>query len=274
MTRDAYQNEKAIENRWIHNLGGRAWHIIGTHSRESRTNIGVEVAPELNSWNQRADNHLNIGNRIHGGAIRFFVNRHNRPRLVYVKPFSYITEILFRNEQGGEIKRRVNVLQIMVGNSGNTDALLPRVGVALHLGQKKEKEWLDAFFLELEPTITPLLREVPVRLPTDMDKITDLQLAHAFITEGMKRADTLISKAASQFVVAFAFEGKDKFYFASDNLLELPTGHIIHITLSGHASNMPPSVLSYDYSFLLMPLRWDDMSLVKSEEELSTVEEL
>ena len=221
-----------------------------------------------NSWGQHLAGYSNHRYGAHGGAVRFFIEGHRRPKLVYVSSLPRVVELRFRNEKGQVTKKNINFLTLSVGNEGKSDAAEPKVGVVLYPPPKPEKtKWLPAVSVNLEFGGNLKFREVLVK--TDSEP-SEEQLAYALVTDGLKRIDTLMSEGASLLVLAFAFQDSQNFYFGSDDITCFPFVGTLKVALTGHAKGVPTVALSYDYSFVLSVHAWNDMSLLTTEEDLYT----
>ena len=222
--------------------------------------LGVRV----NAWGEHPADYLDNRYDLHGGLVRFFIKRWNRPKMVYISSSSRIFELRFRNEKDQVIKRKINFLTLYVGNKGKSDALKPRIGLALE-GEKQK--WASAMFSDFVTSGLPF-REILVKTDEDLELISEPQLAYELVANGLRHADSLMKTWANTFIIAFAFQDSKQFYFASENLAPMPLGEkTVKVTLSGHARNMPPMRLSYNFNFLLTLENWKDMSIATTEEE-------
>lgn len=148
-----------------------------------------------------------------------------------------------------------------MANKGHSDALRPRIAVALNLSSsEKEREWTEGFFVDSEAKNLDL-RELPVEAD-DPSKTSEKQFAYSLVTNGLTHADTLMRETAAPFIIAFAFQEGKSFYFASDNIVPVPLGRVWPIVLTGRASGM---VLSHDYDFLLEAVYWNDLKIIKTD---------
>lgn len=109
-------------------------------------------------------------------------------------------------------------------------------------------------------------QEILVQTDRDFESISEHQLAYALVTNGLKHAETLMKKTGSTFVIAFAFEGSEAFYFATDNIVPIRTEAMEKLALRGHASKMPTMALSPDHNFILVVRSWDSIKLTTTQE--------
>ncbi len=258
------QDEAKASTYWTQHLDWNGRPLSRNHP------LRVFTEPKLSPWDYLRREYSTYDSHnsrpIRRGLVRFFIQRHNRPALAYVESKERIRELTFRNDKGETISRKVNILTLQVANEGNSEAISPRVGVSFHF--RKGEKWLSAFFLELQPSSAMEIENIPLGTDKPIADIEEKRFAYALITKGLMKVDDLMQKTATPFVVAFAFEAKDRFYFASENIVEIGFGGATRISLTGHASNMPTAPLSWDMEFLLWARKWDDLSLVESEEEL------
>jgi len=153
-----------------------------------------------------------------------------------------------------------------MGNKGNSDALQPRIGLGLNLSSEKKGEWQTAFFVDSQANDLEF-REIPVEAD-DLSKISEKQFAYSLVTNGLTHADTLMKETSSPFIIAFAFEDGENFYFASHNIVPIRLGKVRPVALKGRANGIAPMVLSYDYDFLLEAVHWKRLRTIKTEEQI------
>jgi hypothetical protein len=183
--------------------------------------------------------------------------------MVYISSSSRIVEVRFKNKRGQVLRKNINFLTVYIGNSGRSDALRPRIGLAI---REESERWASAIFSDFVTTGLRF-REILVNTSDDLELVTEPQLAYELVASGFQHANPLMENTAMTFVVAFAFQDSDEFYFASESPAPVPlVGGTLRVTLSGHARNMPPMRLSYDFNFLLTLRNWKDMSITTTEE--------
>jgi hypothetical protein len=263
---DENQDEENAEGLGVVN---RRWNnrVFGRHSHVSISSGPIsDSALGLNDWREHPANHPYHRYGLHGGLVRFFIERRNRPKLIYLRSSSRILELRFMNEKGQAMKKNANILRLDVGNDGNSDALHPTIGVVFKADPQKKLEWSSAFFIDSEAKGLEF-REILVKTETDLESISESELAYALVTNGLRQADTLMKTTSSAFIIAFAFQETKQFYFATENIVPLELG-VMKLDLTGHASNMPARYLSSDYNFLLTARAWNDIGFVTTEEEL------
>lgn len=218
-----------------------------------------------NTWSEYLADYSDHRYGVHG-SLRFFIRRWNRPRLVYESSLSAVREVSFKNDKGQVVKKNINLLTVFVGNDGRSDALKPRIWLALYPSKDTKEKWRTAVFSDFEGKSLPF-RETEVKTTQDLESVNEEQLAYALVTNGLNHVDTLMKKTAMSFIIAFAFQGSKRFYFASENLAPMPlVGGTVRVSLSGHAKNMLPMLLSHNFNFILELTDWNHMSIVTTEE--------
>jgi hypothetical protein len=155
---------------------------------------------------------------------------------------------------------------LSVGNTGNSDALQPSIGLTFPDTQVNKSRWLLGFFTDYQARSIEF-QEILLNTDTGFESTSEQQLAYALVANGLKRADVLMKKTSSKFVIAFAFEGSERFYVASDNIVPLHVGTTIKLHLTGQATKMPAMRLSHNYNFLLTVRAWDMMELLTTQED-------
>ena len=204
---------------------------------------------------------------VRGGLGRFFIDRYNRPKLVYTSSSSKTYELHFRTKNGQLVKRNCNLLVVYMYNKGNSDAFQPRVGLSFSRSFDEKQELQAGFFVDSQP-INLELREIPVAVEGGPRSISEKQLAYSLVKNGFTHADTIMKKTASPFVIAFAFKNSKNFYFASEIIVSIPLGNVRPVSLTGRAKDIPATNLSHDYDFMLEAVHWDKLTIIKEEEQL------
>jgi hypothetical protein len=239
---------------------------IARHGDGDLSTGSVDFTLGVNARSKHPTHHPYHRYGVHGGLVRFFIDRHNRPKLVYASSSSAMLELHFKTQNGQVITKNCNFLILHMANKGNSDALRPRIALGLNLSSEKEREWSTAFFLDSEAKDLDL-RELPLETD-DPSKISEKQLAYSLVTNGLTHADTLMKETSFPFIIAFAFEDGKSFYFASDNIFPVRLGKVWPVVLTGRANDMPPMVLSHDYDFLLEAVDWKSLRITKTEEQI------
>ncbi|HVB12977.1 MAG TPA: hypothetical protein VNE86_07570 [Nitrososphaerales archaeon] len=220
---------------------------------------------QLESGLKHTINRSNNRYSLHRGIIRFFIQRHDKPRLEFASSTGTIREVTFKGNDK-TFAKKIFELDISTGNDGNTDAINPRLGFQFDLSEiapqlyPKGQKWHSAFFLEFSGTPNLEFQEIPF----NGDSNNERALAYALIQSGLQRQSTLMSHTSRRFIVLFAFENGKLFFPAEDYVVDFPLVPLsIKIQLSGHASNMPTTNFNIDKNFYLNIESWNKMTIVE-----------
>lgn len=143
------------------------------------------------------------------GVFPFVIDWWHRPKLEFVSTDSLPITVRFLN--GREtVEKTVSVLIITVGNrSGRSSARYP--SVHLQLKEEGNTTWQKAISLGKEVADADY---VPISLYEGSQ--TEQDFAYALLKRGFRRVSEILPYTSKKFVVGFAFEKGERFFFGED----------------------------------------------------------
>jgi hypothetical protein len=180
-------------------------------------------------------------------GLAFFTERHETqsrgPRLAFVEPFQEEFDLHFETPNHTIVRKNANFAWLRIENSGNEDAENPRIFVGTIEGMEKGKKVSPVQLLS--KTIThPYFR----RLPMVTDAPTEEELAYVVSSRLLEHVPAIPDGIIGSFILGFAFEGSDVFYFVSDDPHGEWTPHplmsVWTLLITGKASARSRSVLA------------------------------
>lgn len=197
-------------------------------------------------------------------SLSFFIDWLHRPKLEFVESFQ--DEITVRFRVGSEIvPKTVEVLFYSVGNLGVVPAENP--AVFLHVKRFEEKSsgqrWL---------TVRELLKEVGeadfIPIQTFAEERSEEEFAIALSKRGFATISEIAHGQTARFIVGFAFEKGENFYFGGEFVRPIPIGkgRRAFVSLSARCHNRLQIPL-WTADYFLEIKAWNSLSLTELKRE-------